>query len=192
MKNNERQVLVIGGPTGVGESTITKAIIKKYPIFKRLVTATTRQPRLNEKDGVDYYFLTPDRFRKELKKGNIIEYTYVKNRHVYYGSLKQEVDKILRAGRKLIINSDLVGAKYYKKNYNALTLFIMPESLDDLKKRLIKRDPKISKIELNKRLAAAKNEIENEAAFYDYKIVNKQGELDKAIQRVVRIIKDVF
>jgi len=78
--------LVIAGPTGSGESTITRELINRYPIFVRLVTATTRPPRLNEKDGEDYYFFSEEEFKKEVTKGNIIEHTFVTGRAVYYGT----------------------------------------------------------------------------------------------------------
>ena len=87
------------------------------------------------------------------------------------------------------MNPDLVGAKYYKKYYNAITIFIAPESLVDLRKRLLSRDPNIDKDELEKRLMGAKQEMENEANFYDYIVINKEGELDKAIQDVLNFIK---
>ncbi len=79
----EKRVLVIAGPTGVGESTITHEIIKRYPIFKRLVTATTRNPRLNEKHGKDYYFFSKDKFKDEIKNNNIM-YLHIINNIIVY------------------------------------------------------------------------------------------------------------
>ncbi len=193
-KDNHMQnkVLVIGGPTGVGESTVTQEVIKNYSIFKRLVTATTRKPRLNEEDGVDYYFFSKQKFMRELKAGNIVEYTYVENRDVYYGSYKPDLEAKLKQGYNLIINPDLVGAKYYKKNYNALTIFIMPDSLSNLRERLVYRDPNLNSDELAKRLSSAQHEIEHEAGFYDYQIVNKQGELEITIDKVLKIVARHF
>ncbi len=187
-KKNKNKIVVIGGPSGVGESTITRAVINKYSNFKRLVTATTRAPRLNERERVDYYFFSVERFKREIKLGNIIEYTYIKKRDVYYGSYKPDLDKKLRAGYNIIVNTDLVGAKYYKKYYQALTIFIMPDSLASLRQRQLKRNSRISKDELNKRLAYAQDEIEHEANFYDYIVVNKQNQLEQAIKMVLAII----
>ena len=85
---NTSKIFIIAGPTGCGESTITKAIIEKFPNFARLVTATSRLPRLNEKNGVDYFFFSKEDFENEIIKGNIIEHTYIENRDTYYGSLK--------------------------------------------------------------------------------------------------------
>ncbi len=187
--NKEKNILVIGGPSGVGESTITKEIIKRFPIFTRLVTATTRKPRLGEKDKVDYYFFSKDKFLAEIKKGNIIEYTYIKNRDVYYGSYKPDLEKKLRQGYKIIVNPDIVGARYYKKHYQATTIFIKPDSMANLKKRQLARNPNIDPDELKKRLTYAREEIEKEAPFYDYIVVNRQGEMEKTIEKIVKILK---
>ena len=184
----EKKVLVIAGPTGAGESTITKAIIKKYPIFTRLVTATTRKPRLKEKYGADYYFFSEKEFKQEIKKGNIIESQNTRG-GIYYGSYKPELEKELKKGFNIIINPEFVGAKFYKKNYNATTIFIMPDSIKNIAKRLIKRDPNISKQELKKRLDYAEYEIKNESGYYDFIVINKQNELAKAIKKVEEIIK---
>lgn len=184
-----KKVLVIAGPTGVGESTITKEIIKKYPIFKRLVTATTRKPRLNEKDKQDYYFFSKEKFIDEIKKGTIIEYTYIESRDVYYGSYKDDLEDKLDNGFNIIVNPDIVGAKYYKRNYDAVTIFIKPESLDNLRKRHLDRDINISNEELEKRMEYARFELEEEADFYDYQIVNEYGKLEKTMKEVEDVIK---
>ncbi len=184
-----KQVLVIAGPTGSGESTITKEIIKKFPIFTRLVTATTREPRLNEKDKVDYYFFSEDSFKKEVTKGNILEHTFVPGRSVYYGTYKLDLDKKLSEGFNIIVNPDVVGARYYKEHHNAVTIFIKTESIDILKDRLVKRDPSISGEELAGRLKAAKYELDNEEDFYDYVIINAEGQLENTVKEVEEILK---
>ncbi|MFA6306509.1 MAG: hypothetical protein WCV70_01275 [Patescibacteria group bacterium] len=183
------KIFIIAGPTGGGESTITNKIINRYPSFKRLVTATTRKPRIKEKHKIDYYFFNKPKFKKEIKKGNIIEHTYIKNRKAYYGSYKPDLEKKLNEGYNIIINPDAVGAKYYKKYYNAVTIFIKPDSLESIKKRLIARDPKIKPVELKKRMENARNEIKNESRFYDFTVINAQGKLNLAIKEVIKIIK---
>ena len=185
----QKKVLVIAGPTGVGESAITNKIIKQYPIFKRLITATTRKPRLKEKNQVDYYFFTKSQFQQEIKNGNIPEYTYVKNRDVYYGSYKPNLDKKIKQNFNVIMNPDIIGAKYYKKHFGATTIFITPDSIENLKKRHLARNPSLSKNELKKRMDCAKYEIKNESSFYDYIVKNKQGKLKDAVDEVKKIIK---
>ena len=185
-------VVVIAAPTGGGESTITNEIIHRLPSFKRLVTATTRKPRNKEKSGVDYYFFTRNRFKAEIKKGGIIEHTYIKNRQAYYGSYKPDLEKKLKQGFNIIINPDAVGARYYKKNYQAITIFIKPDSLASIKKRLLARDHNIKPSELKKRLKNAACEIKNESPFYDFIVINRQNELNHAIKKVIEIIKSEF
>lgn len=184
-----KKALVIGGPTGVGESTITKHIIKAYPkIFVRLITATTRKPRLKEKYGVDYYFFSEEKFKDEIKKGNILEWQNTRQ-GIYYGTYKPELEKQLKKGLTVIINQDIVGAKYFKKNYNATTIFIMPESMESLKKRQLDRNPNISPKKLKERLDYAQYEIKNESTFYDYRVFNLYNKLDKTVQEVLNILR---
>ncbi|MFH1522819.1 MAG: guanylate kinase [Patescibacteria group bacterium] len=186
----QKRILVIAGPTGVGESTITKKIIKDYPIFKKLISATTRKPRLKEKHGIDYYFFSNKKFKEEIKKGNIFEYQNTMDKNIYYGSYKPELDKKISTGSNVIVNPDIVGTKFYKENFKATTIFIAPKSIDELKKRLITRNSSISARELKKRLDYAKNEIKKEAHFYDYIVINEQNKLETAVNKVVSIINN--
>jgi len=183
-----KQVLIISGPTGSGESTITNKIIKKYPIFIRLITSTTRKPRLKEIDKIDYYFFSKVEFENKMKQGNIVEYTYIKSRDVYYGTYKPDLDKKIKKGHIVIANTDAVGTKFYKKHYRATSIFINAESIDNIKSRLISRDPNISDEELEKRLKNAENEIKSEEKFYDYTVINKENKLEKTIDEIVKIL----
>ncbi len=184
----EKRVLIIAGPTGSGESTITRELIRRYSVFTRLVTATTREPRLDEKDGVDYYFFSEEQFKQELAQGNLLEHTFVPGRGVYYGTYKPDLEKKLAAGFTVIVNPDVVGAQYYKEQYGATTIFVKTESLDILKDRLVKRDPSMTVDELEKRLTAAQYELDHEEKFYDYVILNRNGMLDQALNEVVDIL----
>jgi guanylate kinase len=189
MKQNTKRVLVIGGPTGSGETTITNEIIKLFSVFTRLVTATSRKPRNGEKEGIDYYFFSKGEFEKNIANGNIIEYTYIENRDNYYGTYKPDLDEKIEKGFNVIVNVDIVGAKYYKENYNATTIFIKPESIEELKERLANRDKNIDPEELNKRIENAENEIKNEMDFYDYIVINADGKLEAAIEEIIDILK---
>jgi len=187
MLNNKR-VLIIAGPTGVGESTVTAEIIKRHPNFTRLITATSRSPREKEKNGIDYFFFTPNEFRKKIEENLILEYQNVRQSDCYYGTYKPEFEKKIKAGRQLIINTDLVGARYYRDNHYATSIFLMPGSLSELEKRLLSRNPDIKKQELDKRLEYASYEICNESPFYDYIVYNKQGKLNEAIKEIEGIL----
>ncbi len=184
---HKHKVLVISGPTGAGESTITNKLIEMDKRFIRLVTATTRPPREGEQNGVDYYFMSQDVFKNAIKTGDIIEYTYVKSRDVYYGSYKPDLEKKLNDGYIVIVNPDIVGAKYYKERYNAVTIFIMPKSIEELRDRLMKRD-QTSVDEIDIRIEDAKREINEEREYYDYEVINENGKLNEAIEEIMGIL----
>jgi len=185
----QKQVLVIAGATGSGESTITNEIIKRHPNFVRLVTATTRAHRLNERHGVDYYFFTEKKFKDEIKNGNILECQNIRNSNVYYGCYKPDLEDKLAGGKIVIANTDLVGARFYKKKYHATTIFIKPESIDDIRTRLLAREPDMDSQKLEARLAYARQEITEEAPHYDYQVINQQNKLPKAVREVESILK---
>lgn len=185
MENSK--ILIIGGPTGSGESTITKEIIKRYPNFQKLVSATSRSMRSGEMKN-DYYFFPKKKFEQEIEKGNIIEYTYAKSRNVYYGTYKPELEKKLKKGF-VIANVDFVGVEYFKNKYGAKAIFIKPKSLASIKKRLIKRNPEITNQELKLRLKDAAREIKNEEHFYDFVVINEDGKLEEAMLRIEEILK---
>lgn len=187
--NKNKKVLIISGPTGVGENTLSKEIIKRFPIFKRLVTATTRAPRLNEKNEVDYYFMNNEQFFEEIEKGNIPEYQNSRDKNVYYGTYLPDLDKKFKNGNNVIVMTDIAGTRFFKENYNATTIFIMPDSMENLEKRHLHRNPNVSREELDERLKYARYEIENESDFYDFKVVNPQDKLEEAIDDIIGIIK---
>lgn len=184
----QRRVVVISGPTGVGENAIVEQLLKKYSNFVRLTTATTRKPRLNEQDEIDYYFFSNENFFEQIKKANIPEYQNSRDKNVYYGTYLPDLKKKLDAGLTVVVTPDITGAKYFKKNFDATTIFILPDSMENLKKRHLNRDATVSKKDLEKRLEYAKYEIENESEFYDHKVVNKQDQLDQAVEEIVEIL----
>ncbi len=184
------KIVIISGPTGVGETTITKKLIELYPEkFVRLVTATTRKKRKNEKHGVDYYFFSNQEFKKQIELGNILEWQNSRDKNVYYGTYAPDLFKKLEKGFIVLVNTDITGTKFFKKNFNAISIFILPESMEVLKKQHLQRNPKIDKLDLEKRLAYAKYEIENEADFYDYQIVNKYGKIEETVNKIISILK---
>ena len=189
MNKEEKKVLVIAGPTTSGESTITNKLIGLYPNFIRLVTATTRNPRLNEQEKIDYYFFSDDEFKQHIEAGNILEHTQLAGTGIYYGTYKKDLDDKIKNGYNIIINPDLVGAKFYKNKYNATTIFIDPGGLEEIKRRLKSRDSSISDEDIKKRLESAKNELDNEMPHYDYIVMNTRNKLDKAMQNIIDILK---
>jgi guanylate kinase len=187
MEKIPHKVLIIGGPTGSGESTITREIIKRYPNFQRLVTATSRPIRSRESRGVNYHYFTKEEFLNQVKIGNIIEYTYVENRDVYYGTYKPDFELKLKTSN-VIVNVDAVGVKYFKDNYAARAIFIKPSDIKMIEGRIKKRNPEISYNELEKRMQNAESEIFNEESLYDYVVVNDDGKLEEAISSIENIL----
>lgn len=185
----QRQVVVIAGPTGSGETTVTNEIVKRFPArAKRLVTATTRPPRAGEKSGTDYYFFTKEEFIRHKEGGDILESTYIPNRDTYYGTYAPDLKQKIDSGDIVIVNPDIVGAQYYKKNYNATTIFIVPESIDALERRIRERNPDLDDSEIAKRRVNAEAEIVNEKSFYDYTVKNVDGKLEDTVQSVMDIM----
>jgi len=185
-----KQVVVIAGPSGSGETTFTNELVLAYPgKMARAISATTREPRGDEKDGEDYYFFDKETFFDEIQKGNIPEHTFVKERDAYYGSYLPDLQKKLDEGKIVIVNTDRVGADYYKRNHNAETIFIEPKIIEVLRKRIEERDPSVSKHEVDVRILQAMREIVDAAGAYDHVVFNTDGEFAETMTSVVEILK---
>lgn len=182
-----KQVVVIAGPAGSGKDTLISGILKRCPNSERMVTATTRAMRPGEKNGVDYHFMTNEKFLEEMASGNILEHYYREKTNTYYGTYKPDIDDRIDRGKIVLCQLQIVGAKYFKEHYNATTFFIMPPSLDAFEKRIRARAP-MSDTEWKEREAFTKREIETEAPWYDYRIKNEDGKLDEAIDEVMEIL----
>ncbi|MDO8561918.1 MAG: guanylate kinase [bacterium] len=186
----QKQVVVIAGPSGSGETTITNEIVKRFPeTARRLVTATTRRPRAGEKNGADYYFLSEEDFARAKERGDILESTFITNRNTYYGTYAPDLNEKIASKKIVIANPDIVGARYFKEHFNAVTIFIVPESIDALERRIRERNPELPEAEVAKRRVNAEAEIRDEAPFYDYQVTNADGKLEKAVDEVVVILK---
>lgn len=188
-----KNFLVIAGTTCSGESSVTRALLEKFPKTRRLVTATSREPQFRdgkmEEHGKDYFFFKRPEFIELNSKGLMEEITYVKNRDTYYGTYKPYLEDLISGGYIIIVNPDLVGARYYQKNYGATTIFLRPDSIDIVRQRLIERHPGISELDLENRIKNAEEELK-EADFYDYVVNNEQGKFDATLQRVIEIMRE--
>ncbi len=164
-----KKVIVISGPSGVGKTTIYKKLLEEFKDkIEFSISATTRKPRENEKDGVDYYFITKEEFEKKIANNEFIEWANVYGN--YYGTLKSEIDRILK-NKHCLLDIDVQGGLNVKKIFdNSYLIFIKPPSIETLKERLINRHLDNQK-EIEKRLAFAEEEI-SKSVFYDFVIIN--------------------
>ncbi len=186
---HKKQIVVIAGPTASGESTFTHELIDGYDNFVKLVSATTREPRMNEKNEVDYYFLSKEDFFEKVHEGNIIEHTYVENRDAYYGTYKPDLDEKLLKGLNIVANTDPKGAKFYKENYGATTIFLKPKSMAVIEDRLRRRDPSITEEEVQSRLVSAEREIRDADHKFDHVVWNTDGGFVETLFEVIEILK---
>ena len=185
MKQNRKGLLlVISGPAGVGKGTINLSLISRNSDIRMSVSATTRQPRPGEIDGVHYFFKTEEEFQKMIESGAFLEYMRVFNTH-YYGTPKSFVEQELAEGRSVILEIDVQGAMRVKAAYpDAVLIFIAPPSMSELKSRLIHRGTESSEA-IERRFETAYHEMEL-VDRYDYVVVNDI--LDLAIARTEDII----
>jgi guanylate kinase len=162
-------IIVISGPSGSGKSTLIRKLLSACPELHFSVSHTTRPPRRNEVCGRDYYFVTPSIFQKMIRNHEFAEWAEVHGQH--YGTSWREVRDKSGKGQTLVLDIDVQGARNIKRQFpEAMTIFVIPPSLAELKKRLRKREMKWNK-ETQQRLQSALNEL-NGYGLYDYLIVN--------------------
>ncbi len=180
---NKGRLIVFSAPSGCGKGTMLAEILKDKNFYCS-ISATTRSPRRNEVDGVNYYFLTKEDFEQKINNNEFLEYAcYCDN---YYGTLVSEVDDKLNAGINVILEIEVQGAmKIRKLRPDALFIFISPPSVDELRRRLKKRGTESAEI-VEKRVAQAEKEL-TFASEYDYNIVN--AELENAISDFFAVIR---
>lgn len=182
------KIIVVAAPSGCGKSTIINALLKGDDLnLGFAVSATTRQPREGEVDGVNYYFLTEESFRSKIAKGGFVEYEEVYPGR-FYGTLHSEVERITGDGHNIILDLDVNGALGVKKIYGneALTIFIAPPSIDELRRRLEFRGTETADV-IDVRVSRAEYEI-SRAPEFDRQVVNDQ--LEPAISDTHRIISE--
>lgn len=181
-------LVVISGPSGVGKTTITHAVRTRFADASFSVSATTRAPGPAERDGLDYHFLSDEEFRWRVAKGDFLEHAeYAGSR---YGTLRAPIEAELRAGRLVILDIDVEGAKQiHEQTPSMFGLFILPPSEEELLRRLRerKREPEDA---IQRRLAKAQREIEEarSSGVYDAFIVN--DDLARATEEAMRLVSD--
>ena len=169
------KILVFSAPSGSGKTTLVHYIISRIPNLHFSVSATSRNPRGTEKNGVDYYFLSPSEFREKIKNNEFLEYEEVYP-DKFYGTLRAQIEKQLDRGENVILDIDVKGAINVKKIYKdqALLVFIQPPSIQSLRQRLVSRGTD-SEETINSRIDKAEFEM-SFAQQFDRVIVNDKLE----------------
>ncbi len=172
------RLIIFSAPSGSGKSTIINSLLQKEFNLKFSISATSRAPRGEEKDGREYYFLSSEEFKKKIENDELLEWEEVYP-GTYYGTLKSEVERITAKGNNVIFDLDVVGGLNIKRLYGskALAIFVQPPSLDELMRRLTNRRTDTPE-KIRERLAKAEEELSYVGKF-DTVIIN--DDLDKAI-----------
>jgi guanylate kinase len=186
VKSNNNRVLIISAPSGAGKSTLVNHLLKSGLPVGFSISATSRKPRGREVNGREYYFIAAAEFKRKIKAGEFVEWQEVYENH-YYGTLKKEIDRITKEGRIPLFDVDVKGGINLKKIFgnDALAIFIMPPSLEELKARLIKRGTDTTD-EINIRVEKAFSEILLADSF-DRVIIN--DDLDRACSEIGSVVK---
>ena len=180
------KLIIFSAPSGSGKSTIIRFLLEKQELNLHFsISATSRAPRGTERDGVEYYFLSPDEFRQKIAAGDFLEYEEVYT-DKYYGTLKSEVERRLGEGENVVLDVDVVGGCNVKKMYGerALSVFIQPPSIEVLRERLVGRGTDASDV-IESRLAKAEYEL-SFAGRFDVVVVNDR--LEEAEAKALEVI----
>ena len=186
IKENEQGILiVVSGPSGCGKSTLDQKLVESRNDTVMSISDTTRNPRGEEKDGVDYNFISTEEFEQKIKDNKYLEYAIVHSSK-YYGTPNKHTDELLSKGKNIILEIDIEGArKVNEKRPDAVFIFIMPPSMEILKKRLIGRKTE-TKEQIVERFKTAYKEI-NEVSKYNYVIVN--DDIEESLVKMNSIIE---
>lgn len=186
MENNSKGLLIIlSGPSGVGKGSIRRRLFMEEELnLVYSISMTTREPRMNEIDGVDYFFVTREEFDQNIKQDNLIEYSeFVGN---YYGTPKSYVERLLNEGKNVLLEIEVNGAQQVvKKMPFAITIFLMPPSLEELERRIRGRRTESEDI-VQERLAKAAREMKLQNK---YKHVVFNDDLETASLEIAKIIR---
>jgi guanylate kinase len=181
------KVIIFSAPSGSGKTTIVKHLLAKYPQLNFSVSSTSRKKRDDEIEGKDYYFISLEEFKQQIRKGKFIEYEEVYEGRLY-GTLKSEAKRIWHKGKIIVFDVDVKGGLRIKKTYGnqALSVFIMPSSLEELQRRLIIRATE-SIEDIKKRVSRAEEEL-SYAGSFDKIILNDN--LHEALKNAEMIVEE--
>ena len=182
----EPLMIVISGPSGVGKDTVIQGLKDRNARLHFVVTATTREPRFNEVNGVDYFFLSKDEFAEMIEQDKFLEYAIVYND--FKGIPKEQVRLALESGQDVVMRVDVQGAATLREIYpDVLLIFLTVRDEEELKNRLIQRK-KDKPEEIKLRIATARQELKRIREF-DYMVVNREDRLDETVETILAIIR---
>lgn len=176
-------LIVVSGPSGTGKGTVCSALLEKYKEIAYSISATTRQPRTGEVDGVNYYFLAKNVFEKMIEDGELLEWAEVYGN--YYGTPLKKIQERLADGQDILLEIDTQGAMSVKEKFpDEIYIYIMPPSLKELERRLKTRGTDSAE-SIERRLKSAAGEMEI-AERYNYIVVNEQ--VEQAVEQIAAIV----
>jgi len=178
-------MIVISGPSGVGKDSVLRALIKSKLPVQHVITVNTRAPRRDEREGIDYFFVTREKFKEMIAQQEFMEYSHVYDD--YKGVPKSQIRNALESGSDVLLRLDVQGAEKIKKFYpQAILIFLLPPNQEDWYKRLGGRRLSHEK-DLDKRIATVQEELKK-ALDFDYLVVNEQNQLEKTVRMIETII----
>lgn len=179
------KLVIFSAPSGSGKTTIVRELLKRFNCFEFSISATSRQPRGQEQNGVDYYFLSNEEFKERVARDEFVEWEEV-YQGTCYGTLKSEMERIWAKGNIILFDVDVMGGINLKHIFgdNACSVFIMPPSVEELERRLRGRGTDAEKV-IQKRIAKAEFEL-SKASEFDHVVVNDK--LEEAVDKVAEII----
>jgi guanylate kinase len=180
-------MVILSSPSGAGKTTLTKKIQQKYQNFKISVSYTTRRPRPNEVEGIDYFFINHDEFKKKIESGQFYEHAKIFDN--FYGTSKDSVNNILKKNNDILFDIDWQGTQQLSKfeELNLIKIFLVPPDKKELEKRLVQRNQDKPEV-IEKRLKAYDDDIFHWSD-YDYVIINDS--LDHCFAQIEKIISKV-
>lgn len=179
------KLVIFSAPSGSGKTTIVRELLKRFDCFEFSISATSRKPRGEERDGVDYYFLSNDEFRARVERDEFVEWEEV-YAGTCYGTLRSEVERIWAKGNVILFDVDVMGGIKLKRLFgdDACSVFIMPPSVEELERRLRGRGTDAEEV-IRKRIDKAEFELSKSSEF-DFTVVN--DDLQQAVDETLAII----
>ena len=180
------KLVIFSAPSGSGKTTIVRELLSRFPQFEFSVSATSRAPRGAERDGIDYFFLSPEAFRQAVREDRFVEWEEVYE-GTCYGTLRSEVERIWAKGNVIVFDVDVIGGLNLKRivGNDACAIFVMPPSIEVLRQRLVSRGTDAPEV-IDRRVAKAEFEL-TKASEFDRVVIN--DDLGTAVEEVSGILR---